>query len=179
MRYTCVLFAAAEKEIFLSDAFNWEHRIKARFRMRIPSLILNKALFLATPRSVCCRCLNNRLISTSPSLSYDEYDEKKWFEPGESPLQRTINVFKHDYNRMKRRFLNARNNPYQRDNVFTRTARAIARDPMDHEFIPYDSTFLIIGGGLVGSSIAWWIKQRTRDEDLKVTVVEADSTVSL
>lgn len=120
-----------------------------------------------------CRHYLYRTISTTPRLNYDEYDDKKWFEPGETPWERTKQVFKTDWKRMVRRYKTAKDSPYQRDNIVER----VYRDPMEHELIPYENTFLIIGGGLVGSAIAWWIKQRSRDEDLRVTVVEADSTV--
>lgn len=41
---------------------------------------------------------------------------------------------------------------------------------LDHEVLPYRAEFLIIGGGLTGSSTAYWLKQRFRDEDLKVAI---------
>uniref|UniRef100_A0A914W269 FAD-dependent oxidoreductase domain-containing protein 1 n=1 Tax=Plectus sambesii TaxID=2011161 RepID=A0A914W269_9BILA len=50
------------------------------------------------------------------------------------------------------------------------------REVMMHELFPYEADFLIIGGGIVGSSVAWWLKQRLRDEDLSVVVVENDDT---
>jgi L-2-hydroxyglutarate oxidase LhgO len=39
--------------------------------------------------------------------------------------------------------------------------------------------FLIIGGGLTGSSLAYWLKQGFRDEPLTVTVVENTENVLL
>lgn len=50
---------------------------------------------------------------------------------------------------------------------------------MQYELFPYEADFLIIGGGIVGSSIAWWLKQRLRDEDLSVVVVENNDTVRI
>lgn len=38
--------------------------------------------------------------------------------------------------------------------------------------IPFRTDFLVIGGGLTGSSVAFWLKQRFRDEDLRVVVIE-------
>lgn len=49
---------------------------------------------------------------------------------------------------------------------------------MDHELLPHRTEILILGGGLTGSSVAYWIKQRFRDEDYKVTVVENTDNVS-
>ncbi|KAE9545976.1 hypothetical protein FO519_010811, partial [Halicephalobus sp. NKZ332] len=37
---------------------------------------------------------------------------------------------------------------------------------------PYRTEALIIGGGLTGSSTAYWIKERFRDEDFHVHVIE-------
>jgi flavin-dependent dehydrogenase len=47
-----------------------------------------------------------------------------------------------------------------------------------HELLPFHTEFLIIGGGLSGSSTAYWMKQRFRDENLSVTVVEDPEKVS-
>jgi flavin-dependent dehydrogenase len=44
--------------------------------------------------------------------------------------------------------------------------------------LPFHTEFLIIGGGLSGSSTAYWMKQRFRDENLSVTVVEDPEKVS-
>ncbi|VDL72776.1 unnamed protein product [Nippostrongylus brasiliensis] len=43
---------------------------------------------------------------------------------------------------------------------------------IDNELFPFRAEILIIGGGLTGSSTAYWLKERFRDEDLKVVVVE-------
>ena len=48
---------------------------------------------------------------------------------------------------------------------------------LKHDIWPTECEFLIIGGGIVGSSIAFWLKQRYRDEDYRVVVVENEDTV--
>jgi hypothetical protein len=52
------------------------------------------------------------------------------------------------------------------------------KEPQDHELIPFRTDFLVIGGGLTGSSVAFWLKQRFRDEDMRVVVLEDPDKVS-
>ena len=62
----------------------------------------------------------------------------------------------------------AKRDAFQRRHPIAHAKRAVH----DYELLPYRVEFLIIGGGLSGSSTAYWLKQRFRDEDFKVAVVE-------
>lgn len=44
--------------------------------------------------------------------------------------------------------------------------------------MPRHADIVIIGGGAIGSSIAYWLKEKTSREGLRVIVVEKDTTVS-
>jgi protoporphyrinogen oxidase len=52
------------------------------------------------------------------------------------------------------------------------------REIQDYELLPMRCEFLVIGGGLTGSSLAYWIKQRFRDENVTVSVVENTENVA-
>ncbi|CAL1675072.1 unnamed protein product [Lasius platythorax] len=45
-----------------------------------------------------------------------------------------------------------------------------------HEIIPEQCDVLIIGGGAIGSSIAYWLKETVHKEEFRVVVVEKDPT---
>lgn len=72
------------------------------------------------------------------------------------------------------------------ENPITRTFRILGNDlkraanlgnitPVDEEF-PSHCDVVVIGGGAMGSSIAYWLKHRA-GEGLRVAVVERDPTV--
>lgn len=94
---------------------------------------------------------------------------------GENPLDRTFRLLGNDMKKVK--------------NFFTpRIDTSVQSDKPDKGFIGEnkevnDDNFqthcdvLVIGGGGVGSSIAYWLKQRARN-GLNVVVVEKDSTVN-
>lgn len=44
---------------------------------------------------------------------------------------------------------------------------------------PRHTDVVIIGGGAMGSSIAYWLKEKTGKDSLEVVVLEKDPTVSL
>lgn len=45
------------------------------------------------------------------------------------------------------------------------------------EIIPNECDVLIIGGGAIGSSIAFWLRQKLHKEDFNIVVIEKDPTV--
>lgn len=79
--------------------------------------------------------------------------------PPKNPFQRTWEVLKGDMKRGIER-LNDPDKEYHPNSIF-----------------PEHCDILIVGGGIMGSSIAYWLKQRALD-GLRVVVVEKDSTVN-
>lgn len=77
----------------------------------------------------------------------------------ENPVSRTIKIIGNDLKRAVNKFTTNSN-----DDV-----------PLDQ--FPTFCDVAIIGGGAIGSSIAYWLKERTR-KGLKVAVIEKDPTVS-
>lgn len=45
------------------------------------------------------------------------------------------------------------------------------------EIIPTQCDILIIGGGAIGSSIAYWLREKIHRDDFSVVVIEKDPTV--
>lgn len=77
--------------------------------------------------------------------------------PPEHPISRTINILKRDVKSLPRVF------GFKTDD--------------DGYIFPTHCDVVIIGGGAIGSSIAFWLKEKAR-EGLRVVVVEKDKTVS-
>jgi hypothetical protein len=68
----------------------------------------------------------------------------------------------------------AKNDAFRRKHPISYMLR---KDVQNYEFLPMHVEFFIIGGGLTGSSIAYWIKQYCRDENITVTVLENTENV--
>ncbi|CAI4229323.1 unnamed protein product [Auanema sp. JU1783] len=118
------------------------------------------------------KCLPSaRRISTSSAVYWQNYENERHYEPGEDVLNRTWHGLTYDFRRWKRRYLEARKDAFQRRNTIAHMKRSV----LDNEVFPFRAEILVIGGGLTGSSTAFWLKQRFRDEDLKVVVVEDNS----
>ncbi len=116
-----------------------------------------------------------RFFHATNALRYDEYENKYYYPPGKYPIRRMWEVLKVDFRRVRRRYLEAKYDAYRRKGIVSHPWR----DIFQHELIPAETSFLIIGGGIMGSMVAFWIKQRVRDEDLKVVVIERDESVRL
>lgn len=76
-----------------------------------------------------------------------------------APLRRTWRILKNDFKRVMERI----NDPFG--------------DYHPHSIFPEHCDILIIGGGIMGSSIAYWLKERALD-GLRVVVVERDITIN-
>ncbi|CAJ0575364.1 unnamed protein product, partial [Mesorhabditis spiculigera] len=107
-------------------------------------------------------------LSLSSKQAWQGYENERHYEPGEEPLKRTWHGLSYDFRRWARRFDEARKDAWQRRHPIAHMKRAVH----DHELLPYRAEIVVIGGGLTGSSVAYWIKQWFRDEDFKVCVIE-------
>ncbi|CDW57841.1 Propionyl-CoA carboxylase alpha chain, mitochondr ial [Trichuris trichiura] len=115
-----------------------------------------------------------RAVHFTGALCYDEYSNRRFYDIGEHPYQRVWSVMKHDYERTRRRFIRAKYDYYKRIGKMTVPVQKI----YDIELIPVECSVAIIGGGLAGSACAYWIKQRIRDDDMKLIVIENDSQLA-
>lgn len=83
-------------------------------------------------------------------------------EEHENPLKRTLRILTDDLKIAKRMMLNQMPEP-----------------SFDDRFIPRHVDVLIIGGAAIGSSVAYWLKERTLRGGLQVLVVEKDPSVNI
>lgn len=93
---------------------------------------------------------------------------------GENPLDRTFRLLGNDMKKVKNFFRPQIIDPQnvKPDEGFSGETNQTGNDGFQTH-----CDVLVIGGGGVGSSIAYWLKQRARN-GLNVVVVEKDSTVS-
>lgn len=86
----------------------------------------------------------------------------------EHPLFRTLDALKNDIKKLKQRITLSKEEQELEDNTEGR---------IPFEF-PLHCDVLVIGGGAIGSSIAYWLKKRAL-EGLRVVVIEKDPTASI
>lgn len=99
--------------------------------------------------------LGKSFLSVYSRVSFELSSQFSNAPEGESPLIKTVNAMKDDFKDL------LRGKSSTRDNLF-----------------PSHCDVLIIGGGIMGSSTAFWLKHRAL-EGLNVVVVEKDPTVML
>lgn len=131
-------------------------------------LLLPSTSFAAACRGIIRKTSCRTAFHTSSVSGWQDFENERHFEPGEDVMKRVWHGLTYDFRRWKRRYKEARSDAFKRRNPIAHMKRSV----IDNELFPYRTEVLIIGGGLTGSSIAYWIKQSFRDEDFKVTVVE-------
>lgn len=77
------------------------------------------------------------------------------------------------------------------ENPVLRTARILSDDLKNFfkrvkrpqhgiiEGIPTHTDIVVIGGGAIGSAIAYWLKEKSNDNSFEVVVIEKDMSVSI
>ena len=115
--------------------------------------------------------INRASFCSKKSKSSDDYEIPK----PQHPFNRTINILGNDMKSLK-------NNVESFISRFNKTREIARRDvrassKYHYEIFPEHCDIAIIGGGVIGSSIAYWLKQRV-PHAITVTVVEKDPTVN-
>lgn len=90
------------------------------------------------------------------------HQTKMLYEKGENPLWRTFRILKEDVQIAKSMITNER-----------------CDDILYDRAIPKHVDALIIGGGAMGSSVAYWLKEKTLRGRLNVAVIEKDPSVNI
>nr|CAD2133635.1 unnamed protein product [Meloidogyne enterolobii] len=116
---------------------------------------------------------SSRCLSLSQLKQWQKYENERYFgyEPSaEEPWKRIKHAFSYDLRRAARRYREAKYDAFRRKYPINYMFK---KDVQDYELLPMHVEFFIIGGGLTGSSIAFWIKQYCRDENITVSILES------
>ncbi|XP_055917121.1 FAD-dependent oxidoreductase domain-containing protein 1 [Eupeodes corollae] len=121
--------------------------------------------------------LTKRLINHSNkcflSSSQKLFSEKESDEDPNHPLRRTLNLLTRDFKSMRDFF---RTSPNATESNDQKSNEKFSKDPdVPTEEFQTHCDVLIIGGGGIGSSISYWLKEKARN-GLNVVVVEKDPT---
>ncbi|CAB3405883.1 unnamed protein product [Caenorhabditis bovis] len=112
--------------------------------------------------------INSRCLQTTRVDCWQNFENERHYEPGEDVMKRVWHGLTYDFRRWKRRYQEARRDAFQRRHPIAHMKHSV----LDNEVFPFRAEIVVIGGGLTGSSTAYWLKERFRDEDFKVVVVE-------
>lgn len=140
--------------------------------LRLPSFV--------RPLSRQLRCFSTGSSSCWAKSSNDKSGQNDPQAPNEeNPMSRTFNILKTDLNKFTDKFKSNKTSTQEEisDEEKLKRFEGCSSHDGPQDIFQTHCDVLVIGGGGVGSSVAYWLKQRVRD-GLNVVVVERDSTVS-
>lgn len=136
---------------------------------RSPQLVARFGVGHWTKRS--CRSFSQTAISCKDNKNYPEDPAPL---PTENPISRTLRLLKNDMGKVKNFLISPAKAPAKPDDQLD--IRDFAQKQTETTEFQSHCDVLIIGGGGIGSSIAYWLKKRAFS-GLNVVVLEKDPTV--
>lgn len=102
----------------------------------------------------------------SSEVKDNDQDKNKYrdFVDTVTPRQKMLKALKQDWKKLKK--ITSPNREFSDFETLWK----------NHEHIPIQADVLIIGGGAIGSSIAYWLKQKVHRDEFNVVVIEKDPT---